>query len=72
MDIYRNQHVLLLGGGDSAIDWALMLDPIAEKVTLVHRREQFTAHEHSLKKLAASSVNVMTPYTSIAIEGNEK
>src|SRR5690625_28706 len=72
MNIYRDQHVLLLGGGDSAVDWALMLEPIAKKVTLVHRRDQFSAHEHSLEKLAASSVDVITPYVPSAIEGDHK
>src|SRR5699024_9470891 len=37
MEMYRDQHVLLLGRGDSALDRALMLEPIATKVTLVHR-----------------------------------
>lgn len=72
MEMYRDQHVLLLGGGDSALDWALMLEPIAKKVTLVHRRNQFTAHEHSLEKLVVSTVDVLTPFNPIVIEGNDK
>lgn len=62
MNQFKDQHVLLLGGGDSAVDWALMLEPIAKKVTLVHRRNEFRAHEHSIEKLEASTVNVLTPY----------
>ena len=38
MNRYKDEHVVILGGGDSAVDWALMLEPIAEKVTLIHRR----------------------------------
>jgi ferredoxin/flavodoxin---NADP+ reductase len=42
-DEYAGQDVLVVGGGDSAVDWALTLEPIAKSVTLVHRRPQFTA-----------------------------
>src|SRR5699024_6187911 len=69
---YKDQKVLLLGGGDSAVDWALMLEPIAEKVTLVHRRDRFRAHEHSVEKLMASSVDVLTPYIPRDIIGTDK
>lgn len=72
MSIYKDQHVLLLGGGDSALDWALMLEPIAKKVTLVHRRNTFRAHEHSVKRLKESSVEVLTPYNATSITANEK
>src|SRR5699024_8369989 len=50
MNQYKDQHVLVLGGGDSAVDWALMLESIAKKVTLVHRRNKFRAHEHSVEQ----------------------
>src|SRR5699024_4857641 len=56
MNQYKGKDVLLLGGGDSAVDWALMLEPIAKSVTLVHRREKFRAHEHSVETLMNSSV----------------
>ncbi|MFC2947150.1 NAD(P)/FAD-dependent oxidoreductase [Virgibacillus sediminis] len=62
MNQYKDQNVVLLGGGDSAVDWALMLEPIAKSVTLVHRREKFRAHEHSVEKLMDSSVEILTPY----------
>jgi len=60
---------MLLGGGDSAVDWALMLEPIAEKVTLVHRRDKFRAHEHSVNKLMNSNVDVLTPFSPRDING---
>src|SRR5699024_8313954 len=41
MQHFADQHVAILGGGDSAVDWALMLEPIAKKVSLIHRRDQF-------------------------------
>src|SRR5699024_3412737 len=51
MNQFKDKNVVLLGGGDSAVDWALMLEPIAKQVTLVHRRDQFRAHEHSVEQL---------------------
>ena len=41
MEKYRNRKLVIVGGGDSALDWAVNLSPVAEKVTLVHRREEF-------------------------------
>jgi len=72
MQHFANKHVAILGGGDSAVDWALMLEPIAEKVTLIHRRDQFRAHEHSIQQLHQSSVDVLTPFVPTDIEGNDK
>ena len=40
-------NVMIVGGGDSAVDWALMLKDIASEVTLIHRRDQFRAHPQS-------------------------
>ena len=60
LSIFKNQQVLVCGGGDSAVDWALMLEDIAANVTLVHRRERFTAHETSVNQLMESKVNVLT------------
>lgn len=62
LSVFAGQKVLVCGGGDSALDWSLMLEPIAEKVTLIHRRDKFRAHEHSVELLHQSKVNVQTPY----------
>ncbi|MFD1360810.1 NAD(P)/FAD-dependent oxidoreductase [Lentibacillus salinarum] len=62
MNKFRDQNVIICGGGDSAVDWALMLEPIANEVTIVHRRDKFRAHEHSITELMNSSVNVRTPF----------
>lgn len=69
---FKDKRVVLFGGGDSALDWALMLEPIAKEVTIVHRREQFRAHEHSVEKLQQSNVNVLTPYVPEALTGHDQ
>jgi thioredoxin reductase (NADPH) len=72
MNQYKDQNIVLLGGGDSAVDWALMLEPIANQVTLVHRRDKFRAHEHSVEKLMNSSVDVLTPYVPTDIVTSDR
>ncbi|SHM92300.1 NAD(P)/FAD-dependent oxidoreductase [Gracilibacillus kekensis] len=72
MDKFRDKKVVLFGGGDSAVDWALMLEPIAEEVTLVHRRDKFRAHEASVENLMNSNVNLLTPYVPESLIGQEK
>lgn len=69
---FEGKNVVIFGGGDSAIDWSLMLEPIAKKVTLVHRRNQFRALEHSVEKLFKSSVEIKTPYMPDELFGDEK
>lgn len=59
---YAGKRVAVLGGGDSAIDVALMLEPVAKEVSLVHRRDAFRGLEHTVTKLKESKVNVLTPY----------
>ncbi|WP_138420268.1 NAD(P)/FAD-dependent oxidoreductase [Aquibacillus sediminis] len=72
MEDFRDKKVVLFGGGDSAVDWALMLEPIAKEVTLVHRRDKFRAHEHSVENLFNSSVRIMTPYVPDQLIGNDQ
>lgn len=64
--------MIINGGGDSAVDWALMLEPIAEEVTLIHRRDKFRAHEHSVENLLKSKVNVITPAEITELHGDEQ
>jgi thioredoxin reductase (NADPH) len=60
---FAGDRVVLAGGGDSAVDWTLMLEDIAEEVTIVHRRDKFRAHEHSVEQLRNSEkITVRTPY----------
>ena len=51
MEEFRNQDVLIVGGGDSALDWTLNLQPIAKSLTLMHRRPEFKAAPDSVKKM---------------------
>ena len=67
---FAGQKVAVLGGGDSAVDWALMLEPIAEQVTIVHRRDKFRAHEHSVENLQNSKVDIKTPYVPTELVGD--
>jgi ferredoxin/flavodoxin---NADP+ reductase len=68
--VYKGQNVIVVGGGDSAIDWALMLEPIAKAVTVVHRRAQFRAHPHSVELLNASSVELLTDAQISGVRGD--
>lgn len=68
---FSGKRVALCGGGDSAVDWALMLEPIADSVSLIHRRDKFRAHEHSVELLKNSKVNVITPYVPTKLIGEE-
>ncbi|HIY57359.1 MAG TPA: NAD(P)/FAD-dependent oxidoreductase [Candidatus Tetragenococcus pullicola] len=69
---YAGKKVAIAGGGDSAVDWALMLEPIAKEVSLIHRRAEFRAHEYSVEKLKSSSVNILTPYIISEVNGEEQ
>ena len=66
---FADKNVVVFGGGDSAVDWSLMLEPIAKKVTLVHRRDKFRAHEASVDNLLNSSIEIKTPFVPIEFIG---
>jgi len=67
---YQDKTVVVCGGGDSAVDWASAIEPIAKKVFLIHRRNKFRAHEASLFQLKNSSVEIVTPYTPYELHGD--
>ena len=68
---YAGMRVLIIGGGDSAVDWSLALEPIAEHVTLIHRREGFRALDTSVNALMESSVDTRIFYELREFQGDE-
>jgi thioredoxin reductase (NADPH) len=67
---YRDRDVVIVGGGDSAFDWALTLSPIASSVTIVHRRETFRAHEALVAQVRDLGVPVITSAEVVAASGS--
>lgn len=53
MEQFRGKDIVIVGGGDSALDWTLNLQPLAKSVTLIHRRDEFRAHLDSVNKMWA-------------------
>lgn len=71
LEAHAGHDVVVVGGGDSACDWALTLEPIASHVTLVHRRSEFRAHAHTVAQLRRSTVEVITDAEVTGIVGDE-
>lgn len=75
-EVYRDKKVLLAGGGDSALDWAIFLANIAEEVTLVHRRNEFRGALDSVEKVQelknAGKINLITPAEVMELKGDVK
>ncbi|MFG1688030.1 NAD(P)/FAD-dependent oxidoreductase [Nonomuraea sp. NPDC049269] len=69
---YAGRDVVVVGGGDSAVDWVLMLHPVARSVTLVHRRAAFRAHQGSMAQLTASPVEIITNAQVTATTGGDR
>ena len=71
--VFKERRVLIAGGGDSAVDWAIELSEIAEKIYFVHRRQKLRAAPHNVKKLQDLSTNgkieMIIPYQVSAING---
>jgi thioredoxin reductase (NADPH) len=69
---YVGKDVVIVGGGDSAFDWAHHLEPIAGNITLVHRRDQFRAHQATVDAVLASRVEVITKAQVTALSGEDR
>ena len=72
LESFRDQRVLVVGGGDTALDWAHSLLSIAAEVTLIHRRGTFRAHEQTVKEILVSACTVLPYYELKAIHGDDK
>jgi len=59
---FRGKNVLIIGGGDSAVDWANEFSLLANKVTLIHRRDQFRAVQTSVEEMKRNKVDIKTFY----------
>lgn len=70
----RDKRVVIAGGGDSAVDWALSLSDVAQRVMVVHRRAKFRAAPDSVARLQAlgesGRIDLVTPYQLHALEGD--
>lgn len=69
--VFRDKNLLIVGGGDSAVDWAINLSGIAKSITLIHRRDEFRAHESSVNEMRSLPVRVLTPFEVKSIQGND-
>ena len=74
-EIFKNKNVVISGGGDSALDWTIELEKIANKVTLIHRRTEFRGAIDSVDKVQnlknKSLIDVITPAEVIALNGTD-
>jgi len=74
-DQFADKKIMIAGGGDSAVDWAISLAEIAQKIYVVHRRDKFRASESSLIKLKSLSetgkIEIITPAQLDRLEGQD-
>jgi len=66
-EFFRNKNLLIVGGGDSAVDWALNLKEVTKSIILIHRRDQFRAHEQSVKELYNSPGVTVKTFTELKL-----
>ena len=75
-ELYRNKKVVISGGGDSALDWAIFLSDIASEVTLIHRRNEFRGALDSVEKVQElknlGKIRLITPAEVKGIIGTDK
>ncbi|MGD2206368.1 MAG: NAD(P)/FAD-dependent oxidoreductase [Anaerolineae bacterium] len=72
LEAFRGKRVMVVGGGDTALDWALNLQGIASQVALIHRRDKFRAHEGSVKELFDSPSQVLVFHELKALHGGDR
>ncbi len=69
---YRDKRVLVIGGGDTALDWANFFTAMSPEVTLIHRSTKFVGFEGSLKRLQKTSCRILTDTKILAIKGDKQ
>ena len=68
--VHADQDVVIVGGGDSALDWADTLAPIARSVTVVHRRASFRGHAATLERVRAAGTRMRTDTQVVTLDGD--
>ena len=75
-ELYRNRKIVISGGGDSALDWAIFLSNIASEVTLIHRRNEFRGALDSVEKVQElknlGKINIITPAEVVGLLGTRR
>ncbi|XVV04662.1 NAD(P)/FAD-dependent oxidoreductase [Actinosynnema sp. CA-248983] len=71
LNVHTGQDVVVVGGGDSAFDWALALHPIAKSVTLVHRRATFRAHPPTVRQVRDLGIEIITDAEVLELRGDD-
>jgi thioredoxin reductase len=71
LEEFRDQRILIVGGGDSAVDWANTLTGLTQSQTLIHRRDTFRAHEESVARMLAGPTKIYTFHELKAMGGDE-
>jgi thioredoxin reductase (NADPH) len=72
LDDLAGHDVVIVGGGDSAFDWALALSPLAKSVTLIHRRDKFRAHASTVSRVQALPVEIIVNAEVTQILGEDR
>jgi thioredoxin reductase (NADPH) len=75
-EIFRDKKVLIAGGGDSAVDWAIILKDIASRVYLIHRREKFRCNQDNFNKVKELEkqglIDILVPYQLLELYGQNQ
>jgi thioredoxin reductase (NADPH) len=71
LEEHRDQDVVIVGGGDSAFDWALSLHPIARSVTIVHRRNKFRAFAATVRQVRELGIPIITDAQVTRLRGDD-
>ena len=71
LEEHRDQDVVVVGGGDSAFDWALSLHGIARSITLVHRRNKFRAFAATVRQVRELGIPIITDAQVVALRGED-